>query len=667
MAEEQVGQTSKILYHSPTVSLNEYDDSFRKQRIATRLIRSLGEVSADAGDSLKVVLLDETLSTDDGLAELEKYPSSNRPIAALLISPPGEEVEPDSPLSAVTSGVLQPPFSRGSFLLALRGAFQHATARLLAQRERNQRQMLTQNLDDLTQIGIALSAEQNHHRLLDLILTKSRGLTKSDAGSLYLVEENEKGERKLRFKHTQNDSKHIPFQEFVMPATKASIAGYVAVTGETLNLEDVYHTPGNVEFSFNKSFDESVGYRSKSMLVVPMRDHNNEITGVLQLINAKRSSEIILSEPDIAEKEVVRFEPAIEDLINSLASQAVVALENSMLVESLERTFEGFVTASVHAIEQRDPITSGHSERVTALTCALAQAVDETKEGRYADVSFSEEQMRELRYAGLLHDFGKIGVREQILQKQNKLYPLQMGVVKERFNFIKRTLESEYQEKMLQYALSGKNEEVEKVRGEMEKALAEVDEHLALIIKSNAPSMMPDGDFDALDNLSTKIYLDFEDKVNTYLYPEELDSLKIRRGNLNLGERKEIESHASHSYNFLTQIPWTKVLRGIPEIAHGHHEKLNGAGYPQGLKEEEIVLQSKMMCVCDIFDALTASDRPYKKAAPLEKAIQILGFEVKDNHLDAELMDIFVKKKVYQAVEAFHGKEYVEPEPQSKS
>ncbi|MEE9274486.1 MAG: HD domain-containing phosphohydrolase [bacterium] len=655
----------KIVCHSPDTRLEECADFLREKGLSLKSIESLTELAPQEG-ALTIVLLDQRLAGEEGLRRLEELAKAPAPLAAVYVSAEGEAgTVPDAAFAVYVSGVLQKPFNRSSLLLALLGAFRHSVSRYSSHQERAQRLSISRNLENLTQIGIALSAEKNLHRLLDLILTRSRELTNADAGSLYLVEESEDGERSLRFKHTQNDSKDIPFQEFAMPATTASISGYVAVTGETLNIPDVYNLPDSVEYSFNKSFDQSVNYRSKSMLVVPMKDHDNIITGVLQLINAKSSSEARISDPESAEREVISFDPSLEEIISALASQAAVSLDNSMLLESIEATFEGLVKASVHAIEQRDPVTSGHSERVTDLTCALAQAVHETAEGRYSDTGFTEEQMKELRYAGLLHDFGKIGVREQVLVKANKLYPLEMEVVKNRFNLIRRTIQAEYQEKMLSLAMEGKNGEVKELQKELAARLEEAGAHLDLVTRSNVPSMMPEGEFDELEKLGTLTYIDLDGNEQPYITPEELNCLTLTRGNLTSEERKEIESHASHSYNFLVQIPWTRYLRGVPEIAHAHHEKLNGEGYPLGLKEEEITLQSKMMCVCDIFDALTATDRPYKKAAPLEKAIQILKFEVKDQHLDPALVDIFIKEKVYQAVENFHDVEYQEPEPKS--
>ncbi len=653
------GHLPKIVYYSSHFPMGEWEDLVRQSGFSVRCVHSLYEIHA-APEALSVVLLDEYLADKKELDHLDETCGDGIPLSFVSVVTSGGKTELLGESSELAAGILQMPITGAALQFSLKAAFRQAYHRLTAHQNEIRREIASRNLENLTQIGIALSAEHDNHRLLDLILTRSRELTNADAGSLYLIEEIAEGEKNLRFKHTQNDSKATPFKEFVMPASKASISGYVALTGETLNISDVYKIPGGVEYGFNQSFDQSVGYRSKSMLVVPMVDHNNEIIGVLQLINAKMSPDIRLTDPESAEKEIIGFDPAVQLLIRSLASQAAVALEKTMLIESLRNTFEGLVKASAHAIEQRDPATSGHSERVTDMTCALAIAVSDTNEGRYANATFSEAQIRELRFAGLLHDFGKIGVQEQILLKENKLYPFEMEIIKYRFEVIKRCIQTEYQDRLIQRALDGDREGVENLREELDRKLAGTQEQLDLICRADIPTMMPDGDFDALEKLGNLRYRDFDGEEKPYLTPDEINALSLRKGNLTGEERKEIESHASQSYDFLVQIPWTKELRSIPEIAHGHHEKLNGDGYPRGLTDLKIILQAKIMCVCDIFDALTASDRSYKKAASLEKAIEILRWEVKDGHLCPELVGLFVKEKIYRVVETFRNADYIE-------
>ena len=325
----------------------------------------------------------------------------------------------------------------------------------------------SQEIHELNQIGVALSAEHDPERLLDLILTKSREFTASDAGSLYLVENMEASGgdesllfsptpgsaletsaaadssiRRLRFKLAQNDSVKVTFREVSMDVDEKSIAGYVALTGEIVNIADAYTLPAGVPYSINRSFDQESGYRTRSILAVPIRNQKDKIIGVLQLINAKRALNARLDSPHAMEEQVVPFTAHQQEIILSLASQAAVAYENSRLYDNIHRLFEGFVRASVTAIETRDPATSGHSFRVANLTVALAEAVDQISSGPYGPVRFTRDQMREIRYASLLHDFGKVGVPEEVLVKATKLYPAQIELIRQRFAFVRRTLEA---------------------------------------------------------------------------------------------------------------------------------------------------------------------------------------------------------------------------------
>lgn len=282
----------------------------------------------------------------------------------------------------------------------------------------------TRELSSLNEIGMTLSSEQDYDKLLDLILSKSREVTNCDAGSLYLLEENDDTGNRLIFKLVQNDTlANLEFEEYSLPITRTSLAGYVTLTGEFLNLEDAYKIPKDVDYTFNKTFDKKFNYRTKSMLMVPMKDHRNKTIGVLQLINRKKSKDVILASDSVVENEVIPFNEKTFGLISSLASQAAVSIENNLLYQSIQNLFEGFVKASVLTIEQRDPTTCGHSERVSVLTVGLAEVVNRTTSGKYGDIHFTSDHLRELRYAGLLHDFGKVGVREGVLVKADKLYP----------------------------------------------------------------------------------------------------------------------------------------------------------------------------------------------------------------------------------------------------
>lgn len=508
-------------------------------------------------------------------------------------------------------------------------------------------------MEEMNRIGVALSSTRDIKTLLNLILQKSREVTNADAGSLYLVEEGKReGERLLRFKLTQNDSVTFPFTEFTMPISENSMAGAVALKGEVIELEDAYQIPPERPYHFNPKYDRDSNYRTKSMVTLPMKNAKGEILGVLQLINCKREWGSRLLTPADVEREVRPFSKSDVRQALSLASQAAVAYENSKLYEDIETLFEGFVKAAVTAIEQRDPTTSGHSFRVSTLTTGLAEVVDRADTGAYASARFTREQMKEIRYAALLHDFGKVGVREEVLVKAKKLYPMQLSLVQQRFDYIKKELEARVSQKKLRSLLEKSREvalsEIGLIEEEHKRQLEELDDYLQFVLQVNEPTVMPEGKFDRLIEIARKSFVDPRGIERPYLTPDEVRLLSIPKGSLDPDERTQIESHVVHTFNFLSQIPWTKEIKNIPGIARAHHEKLNGTGYPYKMKSEQIPLQSKMMTISDIFDALSATDRPYKRAVPVDRALQILEYSVKDAELDAELFRLFVEAKIYQ-------------------
>jgi len=417
----------------------------------------------------------------------------------------------------------------------------------------------------------------------------------------------------------------------------------------------VYQLPTESKFSFNMSFDRTVGYRTKSMMVVPMIDHNDEVIGVIQLINKKRNRKAKLDSQEAIDNEIIPFNAKDEELAYSLASQAAVSLENTQLYEDIKKLFDGFIRASVIAIESRDPTTSGHSERVATLTVGLAEEVDRIDIGPYGPIRFSREDLQQIRYASLLHDFGKIGVRENVLVKAKKLQPYETEIIKGRFRFIKKSLELKHFQEKVDYLLKKDKTEVleifKNLDEELKRQLAETDELLALILQFNEPTVLvEESGFEKLQSISQLVVEDYDGTELPYLTASEISSLSISKGSLSFEERAEIESHVTHTFKFLSQIPWTEDLKHVPEIAYSHHEKLNGTGYPRKLMGDQIPIQSRMMMISDIYDALTAWDRPYKRALPLEKALSILEAEVNERKLDGELFKIFVATRVYERV-----------------
>jgi HD-GYP domain-containing protein (c-di-GMP phosphodiesterase class II) len=502
---------------------------------------------------------------------------------------------------------------------------------------------LASQLQELNRVGAALAAERDTATLLAMILTKARDITSSDAGSLYIVEPGDgeadrDGERprRLRFMIAQNDSVDVPFEESSIDVSDRSIAGYVAQTGETVMLEDAYAIPADAPYSFNRSFDLYAGYRTRSVLAKPLRTPKGHVIGVLQLINARNG-----------------YPQRIDALATSLAAQAAVALENSQLWADIRKLFEGFVRASVVAIEARDPATSGHSFRVANLTIALAEAVDRADSGPLAGVRFTREDMRTLRYASLLHDFGKVGVREDVLVKAKKLYPAQLDLVRDRFKLARRGRELAAMQKRLDYVLAhGRDAYLASepaFDASLQNDIADLDRHLAAIEEANEPTVLADGHFEKLRAIAGLAYRDVDGSSRPLLDDEEVRLLSLRKGSLSEVERVQIESHVLLSYHFLSQIPWTREIRRIPAIALGHHEKLNGTGYPNKLSAPDIPIQTRMMTIGDIFDALAAADRPYKKAVPITRAIDILNDAVTDGELDADLFALFLEARTFDS------------------
>ena len=636
-------------------ALSAVPGSRREDDVEVRRVPALPTAGALDAARPTVVVLDRVLlqsvGTDRGRLE-----DLARQAAFVGVGDPGES-EPSEhlPLDLLTSWVPgdAPP---ATVLVALRGAFRHAASLAAERAARAGERQRGRELLDMTRIGVALSTNRDLLRLLEMILTQARRITNSDAASLYLVERDEDGTPlpSLRFKLTQTTSlPNLPLTEFTVPISHASLSGYAAATGETLVIADAYLLPDDVEYKHGRSFDEKFGYRTKSMLVIPMKSHRDEVMGVLQLINRKRQFETMLVSPDVVDREVISFDRHSVELVEALAAQAGVAIENSLLYESIERLFEGFVTAAVTAIESRDPTTSGHSGRVATLTVGLAEAVDRGGSGSYRSVRFTREQMRELRYAGLLHDFGKVGVREQVLVKQKKLYPADLAVIRHRFGYLMQSAELEFERAradLLAQRRDGVDEQVAALAAAKHARREELERWLSAVVKANEPSVLPEGSFEELARLNQQTFVDFDGVERRLLEEDELRFLMIRKGNLDERERREIESHVTHTFRFLEQIPWTRELRGIPEIAYGHHEKLNGRGYPRAVAGESIPVQTRMMTISDIFDALTAADRPYKPAMPTTRALDILHMEAREGMLDAELLNTFVDAKVFDLV-----------------
>ena len=550
--------------------------------------------------------------------------------------------------------------------------------------------------DELLAISRALSSERDIHKLLDLILLKSRQITGADAGSVYVLEtqdangqpvvgerphltpargvptrgtpargvsprrsaalgEGRSGNTVLHFMLSQNDSMAIDFQEFRLKVDESSIAGKAVLGGRPINLPDLsaLASADVGGLTHNRSFDQQTGYEARSMLTVPMMSAMGDVIGVIQLINKKRKPAKKLRTAEDFSAQVVPFDNRAEEMALALASQAGVSLENAILYDEIRRLFEGFVDASVTAIESRDPTTSGHSRRVATLSVALAEKVDGICDGPLGPVRFSRDELRQLEYAGVLHDFGKVGVREQVLVKAKKLYDWQLAGVSMRFRYVRKAMEADALAAKLALFQAGGASTEEKcgaLDGELAARLGALDECWRLVLAANEPTVMDGPALARLTEMAKLTYTDEGGNAQPYLTPDEILALQVLRGSLTSDERLQIQSHVEHTIAFLRTIPWGRALRGIPRIAGSHHELLDGSGYPANLRGAAIPIEARMLTIADIFDALTAADRPYKAAVPVPRALRILEDEVRAGKCDAELFRIFVEAEIWKRV-----------------
>ncbi len=485
-------------------------------------------------------------------------------------------------------------------------------------------QQRVEKLGGILDVAKALVAERDLDRLLKLIVDAAQRVVEADRCSLFLVD-HERGE--LWTKVAQG----LGVKEIRIPMNRG-IAGAVASTDKVINIPDAYKDP-----RFNKNVDKQTGYRTRTILCVPMRSVEGEVVGVLQALNKLDDN------PFTAED---------EELLSALGGQAAAAVNNALLHNEIEQLFEGFVRASVVAIESRDPTTAGHSGRVASLSVGLGDMLPRAGSvaGRWKGAALSTQERQELRYAALLHDFGKVGVRENVLVKANKLEPLELENLRGRFEtiFVQEELQAERQKvELLLRRPDVARQRIGEIDRKLEARRRELSGMFEFVVSCNRPTILPEGTFDRLHEIAKASYVGpFSAEKRPYLVEHEVTKLSIRKGSLTEDERREIESHVTHTYRFLSQIPWTRTLKRVPDIAYGHHEKLTGTGYPRSLRETQIALPTRMMTISDIYDALTASDRPYKRAVPKEKAYDILLDEARRGEVDRDLLRVFIEADV---------------------
>jgi HD-GYP domain-containing protein (c-di-GMP phosphodiesterase class II) len=505
---------------------------------------------------------------------------------------------------------------------------------------------LGQRLEQLNAIGASLSAERDIDRLLESILTAAKTITRADGGTLYRLTD----EQTLRFEIVRTTSLRyylggttgnpVPFYPIQLyrdgQPNHGMVAAYAALTGKTVNITDAYTAEG-FDFSGTRAFDSKTGYRSRSFLTVPMRNHEREIIGVLQLINAQ----------DPQTGEIVPFSASDQRLAESLASQAAVAIANRMLINQLEELFESFIELINTAIDEKSPYTGGHCQRVPVLTMLLAEAVNETAEGPLAGFRMTDKDRYELKIAGLLHDCGKVTTPVHVVDKATKLETIfdRIHLIDTRFEILKRDAEIEFLRRKPAMAAMEASQEEERLR----ERLRTLDEDRRFLHACNFGSeKMRDQDIARVRRIAQYRWRDVSGHEAGFLTDDEVKNLTIRSGTLTDEERKIINHHIVATIRMLESLPWPRHLINVPEYAGGHHERVDGKGYPKGLKGEEMSVQARCMGIADIFEALTARDRPYKKGKTLSESLEILGKMRLNGHIDPDLFDIFVRKKVYR-------------------
>ncbi|HXP94219.1 MAG TPA: HD domain-containing phosphohydrolase [Candidatus Binatia bacterium] len=653
------GSTSAaVLVHPGGLELGDAKTLLAEAGIDARVARFPYQPDTPQAAARVVYLIDydrlASLGPHDDIEHALELMASFGSCGTILVTEPNDERASWLANNPHLVGWLGSPLDANAILTTVRAAIAFAQARDRLEQLTELTEEQSKDTDQLLEIGLALSAERDIAALQRLIVRKARELTAADAGSLFLVI-NENDEKKLRFAVAQTG----PADEGVLigallPLSRASISGYVAVSGEVVRIDDAYQLGEEHEYRFNPSFDQKNNYRTKSVLCVPMLNHENEIVGVIQLINSKPDFETVLQSPAHTEEIVSPFSDHDEHVLRSLASQAAVALENKALIESIQDLFEQFVRASVKAIEARDPATQGHSSRVASLTVAQAEALNTVNAGDFKDLKFNADQLREMRYASLLHDFGKVAVPEYIFGKSKKLPDGRLDVIRMRFLLAVEQLRVQTAHRKLELLKNGApldHPDVLAIDAETATATNELMTLMKTVEDANEPRVVAEGVGDILDSLLQKHYIDV-DAEKPMLDAPEYDFLKIPRGSLSNDERDKMQQHVTQSFFFLREIPWIKTpWKNVAEQAYGHHEHLDGTGYPRGLKSAEIVPQVRIMTISDIFDALTASDRPYKKAMSIEKALDILVKEFAERgKVDAGLLDLFIAKKVYEGI-----------------
>ena len=634
-----------LIYHGTQTAPDELGAALTAERCATIRWRPASELLTKPAPANAPAVLVADGGVLEGHAELRDLPWHVVIIAADVAAERVLGRRADIPMANVRDDVARASLLEAACRLAASRSETDALHRALARDD--------DELRELARVAAALMHERDRTALLTLIVRFGKGIAESDGGGVLLLDNDARAGARLRpFVFELDSLPGLPLPTVSFPIGNKSMVGYAAYSREPVVVADAEALPPDSPFEANAEFEARYGYPARSMMAVPMLTQRNEVLGVVFFINRKSDPHVSIMAHADADRYIVPFSDRQVQLARSLASMAAVSIENAQLYAEIEHILESLVKAAVSAIDARDPATAGHSVRVAAITTALAEAVQRSSRGAYQDLRFTHEQMRALQFAALLHDFGKVGVREDVLTKAKKLPPVLWERIESRFHLIRLTLELDYFKRRAgeRRTMVGESPDAARSPAELAKRLADVDRQLEIVRAANEPSMLAAPQNTTLIEIAKRTYQAADGRRLPYLTPDELRYLQLAQGTLDDEERAEVESHVKKTTMFLEQIPWTDDLKELVLYASGHHEKLNGTGYPRHLTSEEIPVQTRMITLADMFDALTANDRPYKPAMNAEGALAVLRADADAGLLDRDLVDVLTDSQVYRKV-----------------
>jgi HD-GYP domain-containing protein (c-di-GMP phosphodiesterase class II) len=595
---------------------------------------------------LAVLVTTDSYAKENGDA-IRKWSSENSHLILriIILSNGPAELLAFAPIPRDLIRAVLPRKIRGSHLtLVVEMAIAAARHEIESIRLRSRLALSSEDLQQITEVGQALATEKDFPTLIGLILDRAKDLVDSDGGSIYLVEDKDHT-AKPEYVRFMRSSLQLDADEFLLPINSSSIAGYVALKGEPLIIDDVYDLDESSEFSFNQEYDQTHNYYTKSMMVLPMRNHSNDIIGVLQLINRKKNPHKNLTVEQMKGDEVIPFSNKDYEVASSIAAQAAVAIDNQRLLDGQKKLLESFIRLIAAAIDSKSDYTGAHCERVPILTEMITRAACDATEGPLADFNLNEDEWYELRIAAGLHDCGKIVTPIHVMDKATKLQTIydRIETVRARFEILRRDAQLDHYRRLEAGVVTA-----EESRSHLNDRMQEIDAMEAFIDRVNiGGEYLEEEKIQEIERIARET-VSVGGETRSLLSEDEVYNLSIRKGTLTREERLIINGHMVETIRMLESLPFPRNLRRVPEYAGGHHERMDGGGYPKGLFAGDMSIPARIMAIADVFEALTARDRPYKPGIPLSRTMEIMGKMKQENHLDPVLFDFFVQSRVYQ-------------------